>query len=242
MRTTAVIQARMSSSRLPGKVLLPLGDSTILGWVVSAAQRARLVDEVIVATSTDVTDDQVAREAQRLDTPVVRGPLDDVLDRYLVALEAYPSEIVVRLTADCPLLDPRVVDQCVGTLASDPHLDLVTNVLVRTHPRGLDVEAVRAATLQRAAREAVAHHRAHVTSWIMTHPDDFAIAGVSSTLDAADLRVTVDTAADLAVVSAVVSALGRQAQDADLLVGWLRDHPDVVALNAHVEQKPEDQG
>lgn len=242
MTITAVIQARMSSSRLPGKVLLPLGESTILGWVASAAARAKTVDKVVVATSTEASDDRVVSEARRLNVPVVRGPLDDVLQRYLFALAAHPSEIVVRLTADCPFLDPRVIDLCVETLASDPHLDLVTNVLVRTHPRGLDVEAVRSTALQKAAREAIAHHRTHVTSWIMTHPADYAIAGVSSSLDAGDLRVTVDTTADLEVVTAVVSALGRDAQDADILVAWLRVHPEVIALNAHVEQKREDQG
>lgn len=232
----------MSSSRLPGKVLLPLGDSTILGWVVSAAARADTVDEVVVATSTDDSDDPVVAEARHLEVPVVRGPLDDVLDRYLVALATHPSDIVVRLTADCPFLDPRVIDDCVGTLTADPHLDLATNVLNRTHPRGLDVEAVRSTALQQAAREAVAHHRAHVTSWLMTHPADYAIAGVQSTLDAGDLRVTVDTTADLEVVTAVVAALGRDAQDADILVAWLRAHPEVTALNAHIEQKREDQG
>ncbi|HCL70821.1 MAG TPA: spore coat protein [Actinobacteria bacterium] len=242
MSTTAVIQARMSSSRLPGKVLLPLGGSTILGWVVSAAARAKTVDQVVVATSAEDSDDRVVAEARRLDVPVVRGPLTDVLDRYLVALKAHPSEIVVRLTADCPFLDPRVIDLCVETLASDSQLSLVTNVLVRTHPRGLDVEAVRSTALQKAAREAVGHHRAHVTSWLMTHPADYTIAGVSSSLDAGDLRVTVDTTADLEVVTAVVSALGRDAQDADVLVPWLRAHPEIIALNAHVEQKREDQG
>lgn len=104
------------------------------------------------------------------------------------------------------------------------------------------MEAVRSTALQKAAREAVGHHRAHVTSWLMTHPADYTIAGVSSSLDAGDLRVTVDTTADLEVVTAVVSALGRDAQDADVLVPWLRAHPEIIALNAHVEQKREDQG
>lgn len=242
MTVVAVIQARMSSTRLPGKVLEGLGGSSILGWVVAAAQEARLVDRVVVATSREPADDVIADAARVLGAQVVRGPLDDVLARYVAALDEFPADVVVRLTADCPLLDPRIIDQCAGLLDADPSIDLATNVLVRTHPRGLDVEAVRVESLRASARVATGHHRAHVTSWIMGHPEDFSIAGVVGSQDAADLRVTVDTAADLGVVRAVVAALGARARRVEELVAFLRQHPGIAQANAHVEQKPQESG
>lgn len=242
MSTTAIIQARMSSTRLPGKVLAPLGDSHVLGWVIRAARQAQSVDEVVVATSTDLSDDRVQDAAEDLGVPVVRGPLDDVLGRFMKVLGDRPSGLVVRLTADCPLLDPKIIDQCVGLLEADVDLDLATNCLIRTYPRGLDVEVVRKAALERADREATGYHRAHVTSWISTRTDEFRCAGVVGTLDAQDLRVTVDIDADLEVVRRCVAALGADAQHARALVSWLRAHEDVVSLNAHVRPKAAEEG
>ena len=242
MAATAIIQARMSSTRLPGKVLESLGDSHVLGWVVRAARQANTVDHVVVATSTDATDNSVQEAAEELGVLVVRGPLDDVLSRFMKVITVRPSDVVVRLTADCPLLDPKVIDQCVGLLEADNEVDLATNCLIRTYPRGLDVEVLRRAALERADREASGYHRVHVTSWISENTDRFRCAGIVGTLNAQDLRVTVDTPADLEVVRRCVDALGSGAQDAATLVGWLRANQDVVSLNAHIKQKATDEG
>src|SRR5688572_27688686 len=99
----------MGSSRLPGKVLRPLGGRPVLGWVVRAAQESRSLDEVVVATSVSPSDDDVVKLCAELGVPCVRGPEEDVLSRYLMALDAYPADGVVRLTSDCPLLDPAVI-------------------------------------------------------------------------------------------------------------------------------------
>src|SRR5687768_7109147 len=127
VRVNAVIQARLSSTRLPGKVLRPLGGRSVLSWVIRAAQETHNLDTVILATSDDPTDDPVADEAASCGAVVVRGPLDDVLARYVKAVREHPCDAVVRLTADCPLHDPAVIAQVVAVWRADPTLDHVSN-------------------------------------------------------------------------------------------------------------------
>ncbi len=233
----AVVQARLSSSRLPGKVLRDLGGRSVLTWVVDAARAAHGLDEVIVATSDHADDDAVAEEATRAGASVVRGPLDDVLTRFGMAVREYPCDAVLRLTADCPLLDPAVLDQVVGLWRADPALQYVSNTLVRTLPRGYDAELVRADVLAEQESRTDGPHREHVTSGIYSAPRSYRCAGVVFAPDAADLRVTLDTAADAALLDAVVAELGDKARDWRTVVEFLRARPDLVALNAHIEQK-----
>ncbi|MHB8274948.1 MAG: cytidylyltransferase domain-containing protein, partial [Dermatophilaceae bacterium] len=164
MRINAVIQARAGSTRLPAKVLADLGGRPVLEWVVRAARSARQIDEVIVATSTLAADDVVADLAESLGVVVVRGSEDDVLSRFVAALDAHPCDALVRLTADCPLLDPTLVDAVAGAWAATPTHDYVSTVLVRCLPRGLDVELVTASALRVVDRTAAGHDRVHVTS------------------------------------------------------------------------------
>src|SRR5450756_411411 len=127
MRINVVIQARTGSTRLPGKVLEDLGGHPVLEWVVRAAKAATQIDTVIVATSTLAGDDVVAELAESFGVPVVRGSEDDVLSRYVAALDAYPADAIVRLTADCPLLDPTLIDAVAGAWAGSPHPRLRIN-------------------------------------------------------------------------------------------------------------------
>ena len=233
----AVIQARSSSTRLPGKVLRPLAGRSVLGWVVRAAAAAPGVDQVVVATSSDASDDDVAVEAARCGALVVRGPLDDVLERFGLALREHPADAVIRLTADCPLLDPALIGQLAALWRAQPSLDYVSTTLVRTLPRGFDAELVRAEVLLEQVSSAVGAHREHVTSGIYSQPTRYACAGVVVSPAADDLRVTLDTAEDWELLSALVAELGDRAGDWRAVVALLRARPDLVALNAHVEQK-----
>jgi spore coat polysaccharide biosynthesis protein SpsF len=165
-RVLAVVQARTGSSRLPGKVLRPLGDSTVLGWVVRAARQSPGVDDVVVATSTAPDDERVADAARELGVQVVRGSETDVLSRFLQALDEHPADGVVRLTADCPLLDPALIGQAVAAWRADAALDYVSTTLVRNLPRGLDVEVASADVLRAVSGTATGYHRTHVTSSI----------------------------------------------------------------------------
>lgn len=174
MKTVAIIQARMSASRLPGKVLLDLGGKPMLQWVVERTQRANRVDQVVVATTIDPSDDPVSGFCQARGCAQSRGSVQDVLDRYYQAAKFYQADVIVRITADCPLIDPALVDQAVNTLtASNRQLStasfhFVTNRLPqpwwRTYPIGLDTEVFTFSALERAWKEArEQHQREHVT-------------------------------------------------------------------------------
>ena len=242
MRINAVIQARAGSTRLPGKVLEDLGGRPVLEWVVRAAQAATRVDEVIVATSTVAGDDAVADLATSLGVPVVRGSEDDVLSRFVAALDAHPADAVVRLTADCPLLDPTLIDAVAGAWAAAPVHDYVSTVLVRCLPRGLDVELVSAQALRAVDRMATGHDRVHVTSALYADPTAYRLLGLCVTPAADDLRVTLDTPEDLVLLRALVAVLPDAPPPWRDVVATLRARPDLVAINAGVRQKPVEAG
>jgi len=242
MRINAVIQARTGSSRLPGKVLEDLGGRPVLEWVVRAARAASQVDTVVVATSTLPADDAVADLAASLGVEVVRGSEDDVLSRFVAALDAYPADAVVRLTADCPLLDPTLIDAVAGAWAAAPSHDYVSTVLVRCLPRGLDVELVTAGALRAVDRVAVGHDRVHVTSLLYAEPTAYRLLGVCVTPPANDLRVTLDTREDLALLRALVAELPDAPPSWREVVSILRRRPDLVAVNSAVRQKPIEAG
>ncbi|MBN9736541.1 acylneuraminate cytidylyltransferase [Pseudonocardia sp. Ae168_Ps1] len=236
MRINAVIQARTGSSRLPGKVLRDLGGRPVLDRVVTAARTAPGVDEVVVATSTATGDDAVADRAAELGVRVVRGSEDDVLDRFVRAADEHPCDAVVRLTADCPLLDPELIGLVAATWRNAPEHDYVASTLVRTLPRGLDVELATVAALRDLATTATGHDRIHVTSGLYADPERFRCLGIVVAPAANDLRVTLDTADDLQALQGLVELLGDRT-DWRSVVSVLRSHPELVALNAHVRQK-----
>jgi spore coat polysaccharide biosynthesis protein SpsF len=236
VRVNAVIQARLSSTRLPGKVLRPLGGRSVLSWAIRAAAATPNVDTVILATSEAPEDDAVAEEAARCGAEVVRGPLDDVLGRYAMAVRAHPCDALVRLTADCPLLDPVLIAQVVGLWLTDPTLDHVSNFIVRRYPRGLDAELVRRDVLEEQDRTATGGHREHVTSDIYTRPSVFRCAGVVPGEDNSDVRITLDTAGDAALLAGVVDAIGDGVPRWQDVVALLRSRPDLMALNSAVAQ------
>ena len=233
--TVAIIQARMSSERLPGKSMASLAGRPLVGWVVRAAREAA-VDSVVVATSTDATDDVLADWCRDEAVPVVRGPLDDVLARFLLVLDEHQGDVVVRLTADCPLLDPAVIRAAVGARAA-ADADYLSTTTPRSLPRGLDVEVVQAAALRAAAIRADGVDRVHVTSYIYGHPEEFSVAGLVFAPAADDLRVTVDEQRDLEAVEGVVEELGDRAPAWRDVVAVLRRRPDLVARNREVRQK-----
>jgi len=242
MRINAVIQARAGSTRLPAKVLADLGGRPVLEWVVRAARAATQIEEVIVATSSLAGDDPVADLADSLGAPVVRGSEDDVLSRYVMALEAHPADALVRLTADCPLLDPTLIDAVAGAWAAAPTHDYISTLLVRCLPRGLDVELVTAEALRAVDRMATGHDRVHVTSALYADPTAYRLLGVCVKPPANDLRVTLDTEEDLALLRALVAVLPDAPPSWRDVVAVLRARPDLVAINANVEQKPIEAG
>lgn len=232
-----VIQARMGSTRLPGKVLRPLAGRTVLGWVVRAAHTADLADRVVVATTTRQSDDDVAEAARAAGAEVVRGDEQDVLARFLLALEDEDNTTaVVRLTADCPLLDPALIRACVRAYEV-LDVDYLSTISPRSLPRGLDVEVASVGALRRAGREADGVDRAHVTSYLYREPGRFRVAGLTFSPPADDLRVTLDTPQDAQAIEAIVDVLGDRPPSRQEVVAVLRERKDIVARNAEVRQK-----
>jgi spore coat polysaccharide biosynthesis protein SpsF len=239
VRVVAIIQARMGSTRLPGKVLMNIGAKTMLARVVRRTQRATLLDEVVVATTVKPGDDAIVAECERLSVPVFQGNEQDVLDRYYQAARVHQAQAIVRITSDCPLIEPEVIDHVVGAfLGAKP--DYASNTLERTFPRGLDTEVVTLSALERTWREAEEpYQRMHVTPYLYQNPSLFRLLSVTSTKEGlSEHRWTVDTPEDLAFVRAVYARVGdddslRWTDVLDLLIR----EPDLLELNCSVRQK-----
>ncbi len=202
---TVVIQARMGSNRLPGKVLKLAAGKTMLAILVERLRRAETIDQIILATSVAPGDGLIVDEAERLGLPTFLGSEHDVLSRYAGAARKYDLPAVVRITADCPLTDPAVVDFTVGRFLSE-RPDYCTNALDRSVPKGLDVEVMSRAALERADAEATDNaDREHVTRFFYTHPERFRVlhaAPHDATL--AGHRWTLDTPADYRFLTTIL--------------------------------------
>lgn len=203
-----IIQARMSSTRLPGKVLMPLAGAPMLARQIERVRRASSIGQLVVATSDHPSDDPLILLCRSLEVPCYRGPLDDVLGRYYGAARRFgPSDHIVRLTGDCPLADPDVIDAVIAHhLAEDA--DYTNNTQKLTFPKGLDVEVFRASLLERAHKETRdPYDREHVTPFFYRRPTWFKLANLECDPPLGDLRWTVDTPEDYAFAARVYDAL-----------------------------------
>ena len=218
--------------------MLDMGGDTVLARVIARVKRASTIGEVMVATSDGAGDDVIVAECKRLATKVFRGDEKDVLDRYYRAAQFSRAEVVVRVTADCPLLDPEVADSTVSAFL-EQRPDYASNTMVRTYPRGLDTEVFTMTALERAWREASeAYQRAHVTPYFYQNPERFRLLAVKGPEDFSGLRWTLDTPEDLAFLRAVYARFpGRDD------FGWLdvrsllEREPQLLELNRDVAHK-----
>lgn len=237
-RVVAIVQARMTSVRLPGKVMKEVLGKPLLGYELERIARARGIDEIVVATTTNATDDIVARYAESLGCGVWRGPEDDVLERYRGAAEAFGAEVVVRLTADCPLIDPVVIDRVIDALKDN---DYVSNILEkRTFPRGLDTEVFTRQALEKAwAESTTPSEREHVTPYIYNRPERFRLKGIFNEADLSRHRWTVDTEEDFRLVRALIKGLYPSNSTFLLtdIVHFMDGKPELFEVNSHVLQK-----
>ncbi len=242
LKVVAIIQARMASKRLPGKVLAEILGEPMLAWVVDRVQLAENVGEVIVATTTDPGDDAIVELCQRRGYSFQRGDASDVLDRYRSTAKAYGAEIVVRITADCPLIDPALIDRTVqALLEAQPRADFAANRLPwnRTYPIGLDVEVCTVDALERAWLEASEpHQREHVMPYIYEQPERFRILHVTADDDYGHLRWTVDTERDLKFVREIARRIPDRVN-----FGWkdvlkiVEEEPELMQINESVKHK-----
>jgi spore coat polysaccharide biosynthesis protein SpsF len=243
MRVVAIIQARMSSTRLPGKVLKDLGGETVLSRVVHRTRRARLLDEVVVATSILPADDDIVQECERLKAACFRGDEADVLDRYYRAAQQYAADAVVRITADCPLIDPELIDDAIRALF-DENADYATNSLVLTYPRGLDVEVFTVRSLEHAWREAKeSYERVHVTPYFYEVGGRFRIASLTAEADYSQHRWTLDTAEDFELIQTIYARFdNRDDMNWREVLALMDRQPELAKLNSQVRQKTLQEG
>ena len=230
----AILQARMSSTRLPGKVLAPLHGKPMMLRQIERASRALSFDKLLVATSDQADDDPVAAACAEAGIACFRGSLHDVLDRFHQAAAPYAPSHIVRLTADCPLADWTVIDRAVEHAVSGGYA-YVSNVFPPSWPHGLDLEVVTFEALETAWREAaLPSEREHVLPFVHKRPERFPRGNIAFGEDLSHMRWTVDEPADLEFVRAVYDALypGDPAFTTADVIAYLLDHPEVAAINA----------
>jgi len=241
MKVVAVVQARVGSTRLPGKVLKDISGKPMLWHVLNRLRLSTKIDSIILAIPDSKRNDQLEDFAKGLNLHHFRGSEADVLSRYYGAATKFGADVIVRLTSDCPLIDPRVIDKVIEQhLNSDA--DYTSNTIRRTFPRGLGTEVFNFATLERAHREAKQdYEREHVTPYIYQHPNLFQLKSVEATgkLRRPDLRLTVDTEEDLKLIREIFKRLQRNGQVFYIedVINLLDKHPELAAINAHVRQK-----
>lgn len=242
MRTVAIIQARMSSSRLPGKVLQDIAGQPMLVRVVERAKRAETLDEVAIATTTDPADDPIEELCRQHGYPVFRGSMFDVLDRFYQAARQFQADTVVRLTADCPVIDPQVIDRTVNAFR-EAGADFGANRLPppwkRTYPIGLDTEVCTFAALERAWKEAkLPYEREHVMPYFYDQEGRFKIVVVDHDPDYGAYRWTVDTPEDLALLREIFARFNGDDHFSWLdVLALVQREPQLSQLNAAVKAK-----
>lgn len=222
--------------------MMPLANRPILDWIFRAAKESTEIDEVVLATSTDPGDTLLADFASEHGVRVVRGPLDDVLGRFLQAVDTVSADAVVRLTADCPLLDPALIDAVVSVWRHNQHTDYVASTLYRSLPRGLDVECVRVGALRALDTLATGPDRTHVTSRLYSSDSDFSQLGLMTSPNRSHYRLTVDTALDMEALHEITLRTGDKTTPWREVVAILDKNPYIPSINSTVRQKDISEG
>lgn len=230
----------MNSTRLPGKVLKKVLDKTLLEYQLERVQRSSLIDEIVIATTNNESDDVVVDLCNKLPVDVYHGLEDDVLSRYYGAAVSSGAGLIVRLTSDCPLIDPEVLDEVIQLYLDHDDVDYVSNAMKRTFPRGLDTEVFSFETLEQAFHQArKSSEREHVTPFIHQQPEKFKMACVMNEIDLSHHRWTVDTEEDFELIRRILESLYPiypQFTMQDVL-DLLEKNPAWFTINAHIEQK-----
>lgn len=231
-----ILQARTSSTRLPSKVLMPILGQPMLARQIERIRRASQIDRLVVATSCDKSDDPIEALCSEIGCDCYRGNLTDVVDRYYRAAIAHGARIVVRLTGDCPLTDPKVIDSVIETFKTR-EMDYVSNTIVPSFPDGLDVEVFSMEALEDAWRVARGPgQREHVTPFVYGNPQRYRLHNVMNGADLSKLRWTVDRLEDFVFVTRVYEALYpvNAAFSTEDILALLSQKPELNSINAHL--------
>lgn len=235
-KIVAVIQARMSSTRLPGKVMMRIDGKPMLQYVVDRTMWAKSLSAVVVATSTDKSDDVIANYCKMQKIDYFRGSLEDVLGRYFHCAEKYSQDIVVRVTSDCPLIDGNLIDQGLKKFLKNG-VDYLSNTVERTYPRGFDFEIFTGVALEKAYSKARdPWDREHVTPFIY-NSREFKIGNLKNRQDKSKFRITVDTQEDFEVVKLLIDRFDAHKKGAQEIINILEKHPEISVINEKIRQK-----
>jgi spore coat polysaccharide biosynthesis protein SpsF len=241
MRTVMIVQARMTSTRLPGKVMKEVLGKPLLEYQIERLRRVKLIDTAVIACTVNPADEAIVALCERLPIPFFRGPEEDVLSRYHGAAAVQHADAIVRVTSDCPIIDPMVIDQTIQYyLDGHGQLDYVTNAFERSYPLGMDTEILSFRALHEAFLEARDPlEREHVTAFIYRRPQRYRLANLTLTPSEAHHRWTVDTAEDFELISRIIGALYPRKSDFSMgdVLDLLRDHPQWMQINAGVRQR-----
>jgi spore coat polysaccharide biosynthesis protein SpsF len=231
-----IIQARISSSRFPGKVMMPILGEPMLLRQIERVRNSKKIDQILIATSTEPSDDLIENLCQSHKINCFRGSLNDVLDRYYCAAKFYGADQVVRLTGDCPLIDPQIIDQTINH-HSKGNYDYTSNAIEPTFPDGLDVEVMTFTCLEEAWKDAtIPSHREHVTRFFYTQPNKFKLGLVKSDIDFSHFRWTVDEPIDLELVNDIYQSLyfkNSMFTFSDVLE-YLEKNPELQKINLNI--------
>jgi spore coat polysaccharide biosynthesis protein SpsF len=239
-KTLAIIQARMNSARLPGKVLMPVNDRPLLSYMVERVRTASYVDNLLIATSIEESDDPIEQYCLNNHIPVFRGNLDDVLDRFYQASKTYESEIIVRLTGDCPLIDPTIIDTMISKFKNSD-FDYLANTAPPkgiTYPEGMDVEIFTKESLKKAWMEAKKpSEREHVTFYFWKNTHLFSISRHDLNEDYSNFRLTVDYPEDFKLVKNILDYFYTSHTQFNMgdIISYLDDNPKIADLNKNID-------
>lgn len=234
-----IVQARMGSTRLPGKIMRQVQQKPLLEYMVERLRKVNLADGIIIATTQAEQEEPIIEWCDKHGINYYRGSENDVLSRYYEAASKYEARTVVRLTSDCPLIDPNLVDRVIKYYLENDY-DYVSNVLIRTYPRGMDTEVFSYRVLEQAYNLAAkSSEREHVTAYIYNHPESFRLGSVTGDRDYSRYRLTVDTPEDFQLIAHLLEYVTQTGAGTDYMsiVRYLETHPEIAAINAHVEQK-----
>ena len=239
MRIVAIIQARMGSTRLPGKILKKVNGRPLLSYQLERLQQSNFISDLVIATTTDEKDDLIVEFCKKNNILWFRGSEEDVLARYYETAKTFNADAIVRITSDCPIIDVQVVNKTIQYFV-DNNFDYVSNTVKRTYPRGLDTEVFTFAALEKAYKEAVMEReREHVTAYFYTNADVFKIGSVQNEVDYSKYRWTVDTEEDFQLIKNIIEKLYNENPKFTLhdTVKLMEANPDWFYINAHIEQK-----
>jgi len=239
-RVGIIVQARMSSTRLPGKVMKKISGKPMLEHIVERLLQVKKANKIIIATTVNKSDDKIVNLAQAMRVNYFRGNENDVLGRYYDAAKKFHLDVIVRITSDCPVIDPHLIETMLKDYLEGKKIDCFSNALKRTYPRGLDVEIFSFQVLAQTEKEAkTKYQREHVTPYIYGHPEIFKVVQKKYDKNYANYRLTVDTKEDLELIRKIYKELYNKKEIFLLndILDLLKRKPGLVKINQDVRQK-----